>query len=159
MITESYVPPDEIRERRALMRKRKRLVKKRTDFKNEVHAVLDHHGIEYSWSQFSKVGREILAGEDLSLGIVGKNLIKSYLAVIDELTDQIQRLEDVIEDCVASPPETQLLMTILRASSHSSILIIIKVNESNWFDVAKQVASYAGITTRGLELNSFARDT
>ena len=36
MIAESYVPPDEIRERRALVRGRKRLVEKRTDFKNEL---------------------------------------------------------------------------------------------------------------------------
>jgi len=78
------------------VRGRKRLVEKRTDFKNEVHAVLDHHGIEYSWSPFSEEGREILAGEDLSLGVVGESLIESYLAVIDELTEQIEKLEDIM---------------------------------------------------------------
>ncbi|WP_276253168.1 IS110 family transposase [Halomontanus rarus] len=145
MIAESYVSPDEIRERRALVRGRKRLVEKRTDFKNEVHAVLDHHGIEYSWSQFSKEGREILAGEDLSLGIVGESLIESYLAVIDELTDQIQRLEDVIEDYAASPPETQLLMTIPGVSFYSSLLITAEIGEIDRFDAAKQVVSYANL--------------
>jgi transposase len=34
MIAESYVPPEEIRERRALVRGRKRRVEKRTDLKN-----------------------------------------------------------------------------------------------------------------------------
>ena len=34
MIAQSYVPPEELRERRALVRGRKRLVEKRTDFKN-----------------------------------------------------------------------------------------------------------------------------
>ncbi|KOX95353.1 hypothetical protein AMR74_15585 [Halorubrum tropicale] len=61
MIAESYVPPEEHRERRALVRGRKRLVVKRTDFKNEVHAVLDKHGITYDWDPFSVNGREILA--------------------------------------------------------------------------------------------------
>ena len=39
MLATSYVPSDEIRERRTLVRGRKRLVEKRTDFKNEVHAL------------------------------------------------------------------------------------------------------------------------
>jgi transposase len=41
MIAESYVPSEELRERRAVVRGRKRLVEKRTDFKNEVHALLE----------------------------------------------------------------------------------------------------------------------
>jgi len=32
-----------------------------TDFKTEVHTVLDHHGIDYSWSLFSEEGRKVLA--------------------------------------------------------------------------------------------------
>ena len=102
MVAESYVPPEEIRERRALVRGRKRLVEKLTDFKNEVHAVLDHHGVEYSWNPFTEEGREILAGEDLSTGLVGRSLIESFLAVIDELTAQIEKIEEIIEDCAAS---------------------------------------------------------
>jgi transposase len=35
MVAESYVPPEELRERRALVRGRKRLVEKRTDFKKK----------------------------------------------------------------------------------------------------------------------------
>ena len=66
MIAQSYVPPEELRERRALVRGRKRLIEKRTDFKNEVHALLDKQGVSYDWDPFSAKGREILAGEDLS---------------------------------------------------------------------------------------------
>ena len=58
MVAKSYVPPEEIRERRALVRGRMRLIEKRTDFKNEVHAVLDHHGVEYSWNPFTEKGRD-----------------------------------------------------------------------------------------------------
>jgi len=72
MIAESYVPPEEIREQRALVRARKRLVEKRTDFKSEVHAVLDQHGATYTWDPFREEGREILASEDLTVGLVGR---------------------------------------------------------------------------------------
>ena len=72
MIAQGYVPSEELRERRALVRGRKRLVEERTDFKNEVHSLLDQHGVSYDQDPFSAEGREILAGEDLSLGIVGE---------------------------------------------------------------------------------------
>lgn len=45
IMAESYVPPADIRELRTLARDRKRLVEKRTDFKNEVHSLLDKQGI------------------------------------------------------------------------------------------------------------------
>lgn len=44
MIAQSYVPPDDIRELRSLVRGQKRLVEKRTNFKNEVHSLLDKEG-------------------------------------------------------------------------------------------------------------------
>ena len=90
MIAQSCVPPEELRERRALVCGRKRLVEKRTDFKNEVHALLDKQGVSYDWDPFSVKGREILAGEDLSLDLVGQQLLESFLSVIDEFTTQIR---------------------------------------------------------------------
>jgi len=46
-IPESYVPPTEFREYRALARGRKKFVDKRSDFKNEVNALLDQAGITH----------------------------------------------------------------------------------------------------------------
>jgi transposase len=145
MIAQSYVPPEELRERRALVRGRKRLVEKRTDFKNEVHALLDKHGVSYDWDPFSVEGREILAGEDLALGLVGQQLMESFLSVIDELTAQIEALEEVIEETAASLEATQLLMTIPGVSFYSSLLITAELGEIERFDEAKEAVSYAGL--------------
>ncbi len=145
MIAESYVPSEELRERRALVRGRKRLVEKRTDFKNEVHAVLDKEGISYDWDPFSVNGREILASEDLAVGLVSQPLLDSFLSVIDELTAQIKALEGLIEETAASLPETQLLMTIPGVSFYSSLLITAEIGEIDRFDEAKEVVSYAGL--------------
>jgi len=145
MIAESYVFPEELRERRALVRGRKRLVEKRTDFKNEVHAVLDKEGISYDWDPFSVEGREILAGEDLALGAVANQLLESFLSVIDELTAQIEVLEEMIEETAASLEATQLLMTIPGVSFYSSLLITSEIGEIEWFDRAEEVVSYAGL--------------
>ena len=145
MVAESYVPPQEICERRALVRGRKRLVEKRTDFKNEVHAVLGKHGISYGWDPFSVEGREIFADEDLAVGPVARNLLEAFLSVIDELTAQIESIEAVIEESAASLKETQLLMTIPGVSFYSSLLITAELGEIERFDEDKQVVSYAGL--------------
>lgn len=145
MIAESYVPPQKLRERRALVRGRKRLVEKRTDFKNEVHAVLDKEGISYDWDPFSVEGREILAGEDLALGTVAEQLLESFLSVIDELTAQIEALEEMIEETAASLEATQLLMTIPGVSFYSSLLITSEIGEIERFERAEEVVSYAGL--------------
>jgi transposase len=145
MIAKSYVPSEELRERRALVRGRKQLVEKRTDFKNEVHALLDKHGISYDWDPFSVEGRDRLAGEVVSLGVVGDALMESFLSVIDELTAQIERLEELIEETAASLEETQLLMTIPGVSFYSSLLITAEIGEIDRFDRAEEVVSYAGL--------------
>lgn len=145
MIAESYVPPDDLRERRALVRGRKRLVEKRTDFKNEIHAVLNKADVSYDWDPFSVKGREILAGEDLSLGVVPRQLLESFLLVIDELTAQIEELEELIEEIAVSLEETQLLMTIPGVSFYSSLLITAEIGEIDRFDEASEVVSYAGL--------------
>jgi len=121
MIAESYVPPEELRECRALVRGRKQLVEKRTDFKNEVHAVLDKEGISYDWDPFSIKRREILAGEGLAFGPVAEQLLESFLSVIDELTAQIEALEELIEETAVSLETTQLSMTIPGVNFYSSL--------------------------------------
>ena len=119
MIAESYVPTNDIRELRSLVRGRKRLVEKRTDFKNEVHSLLDKEGVSYEWDPFSEDGRQRLSGGELGLSSVGTQLMEAFLSVIDELSAQIKMLEATIEEMATALEETQLLMTIPGVSFYS----------------------------------------
>ena len=113
--------------------------------KNQVHAILDQQGVSYDWDPFSQEGREILASEDLSLGTVARNLIESYLKIIDELDEQIDQLEELIQERAASLEETQLLMSIPGVGFYSSLLITSEIGEIERFDRDKEVVSYAGL--------------
>jgi transposase len=95
IVPESYVPPKEIRSLRALTRGREHLVDERTKWKNEVHALLDQHGVEAPKELFTKSGREFLA--ELTLGDPGDILLETYLETVDELTEKIESLKDEIE--------------------------------------------------------------
>ncbi len=145
MIADSYVPPDEICKRRSLVRASKRLVEKRTEFKNEVHTLLNKHRISLDKNVFSAKGREVLAGEDFALDRVSETFLKSYLSIIDELTAQIEAIKDMIEEFAASPLETQLLMTIRGISFYSSLWITAEIGEIDRFNEAGGVVSYAGL--------------
>jgi len=58
--------------------------------------------------------------------------------VIDELTTQIEALEEVIEETASSLEATQLLITISSVSFYSSLLIAAEIGEVDWFDEAKE---------------------
>lgn len=145
MIAESYVPSEEIRELRSLTRARKRLVEKRTDFKNEVHSLLDKEGVSYDWDPFSVAGQERLVSDELDLSEVGRTLLESFLAVFRELTEQAHQLEAMIESTAIELEETQLLMTIPGVSFYSGLLIHAEIGEIDRFDRAEELVSHAGL--------------
>jgi transposase len=59
-VPESYVPTDEIREARALVRGRQTLVEERTKFANKIHGVLADTGVTRKVKPLSVKGREFL---------------------------------------------------------------------------------------------------
>jgi transposase len=142
-IPESYVPPEEIRECRALVRGRKSFVEDRTEYVNKIHGLLDQQGMTRKVKPLSVEGREFL--EELLLEAPWGTLLETYLETIDALTEQIASLEEAIEERAASFPETQLLMTIPGVSFYSALLIYAELGEIERFDGSKQVVSYAGL--------------
>ena len=105
-IPESYVPTGEVREARALVRGRQSLVENRTEYANNIHGLLDNHGITQDVKPLRNEGREFLA--ELSLPTPWDTLLASHLEIIDTLTEQIDSLEAVIEERAGSLKETQL---------------------------------------------------
>jgi len=142
-VPESYVPTDEIRQARALVRGRQKLVENRTEYVNKIQGLLSDHGITDDVSPLSEGGREFL--RELSLPAPWETLLESYLEVIETLTVQITHLEETIEERAGSLEETQLLMTIPGVSYYSALMIYAEVGEIERFDRAKEVVSYAGL--------------
>jgi transposase len=90
-IPESYVLPTEFRKYRALARGRKKFVDKRSDFKNEVNALLDQDGITYNGSLWSDEGREFLG--EITLEEPSQMMLDHWLEAIDEFTEKIKRIQ------------------------------------------------------------------
>jgi transposase len=142
-VPESYVPSDEIRECRALVRGRQKLVENRTEYVNKIHGLLADHGITRKVKPLSVQGREFL--RELSLPTPWDELLASHLEVVETLTDEINRLEVTIEDRAGSLPETQLLMSIPGVSYYSALLIYAELGGIDRFAGHKEVVSYVGL--------------
>ena len=142
-IPESYIPTDDVREARALVRGRHSLVENRTEYANKIHGLLDDHGISQDVKPLSVEGREFLA--ELSLPTPWDTLLASYLDIIETLTEQIESLEKVIEERAGSLKETQLLMTIPGVSYFTALTIYAEIGEVSRFDSDKDVVSYVGL--------------
>jgi transposase len=142
-VPESYVPTDEIREARALVRGRQTLIEDRTKFANKIHGLLADNGITREVKPLSVKGREFL--RELSLPSPWDALLESYLDVIKTLTEKISQLEAAIEERAGSLTETQLLMTIPGVSYYSALLIYAELGEVGRFDSHKEVVSYMGL--------------
>ncbi|MDT3437983.1 IS110 family transposase [Haloarcula sp. 1CSR25-25] len=142
-VPESYVPTDEIREARALVRGRQTLVENRTKYANKIHGLLSDHGITEDVKPLNKEGREFL--RELSLPTPWDALLESYLELIETLTEEIQELEETIEERAGSLKETQLLMTIPGVSYYTALTIYAELGEISRFDGDKSVVSYVGL--------------
>jgi len=142
-VPESYVPTDEIREARALVRGRQTLVEDRTKYANKVHGLLSDHGITEDVKPLSMEGREFL--RELSLPTPWNSLLESYLEVIEALTGEIHNLDETIEKRAGSLKETQLLMTIPGVSYYTALTIYAELGEIGRFNGDKAVVSYVGL--------------
>jgi transposase len=142
-VPESYVPTDEVREARALVRGRQTLVENRTKYANKIHGLLSDHGITEDVKPLNKEGREFL--RELSLPMPWDTLLESYLELIETLNEEIRNLEETIEERAGSLKETQLLMTIPGVSYYTALTIYAELGEISRFDGDKSVVSYVGL--------------
>jgi transposase len=143
MLAESYVPGEDIRTLRDLVRTRKALVEERTAEKNRVRVVLKRTENAYDSALFGPTGREYLS--ELSLSEIDRLIVKAYLAVIEEYDAQIERLEAEIEAELLESEPAQLLLSIPGVGQSTAALVVAEVGEIERFDRHEELVSYAGL--------------
>lgn len=141
----SYVPPDELREARKLVRTRHSLVQDRTTAQNRIKAILADRGITYDGDVTSQDGREFLAEEELPLSETDRECIQANLRIIETQTEQIEQLEAKINELAATWKDPQLLMTIPGVGPLTAMVVKAEIGEFDRFEEKTQVVSYAGL--------------
>jgi len=145
-LPESYIASGQIRETREVHRHRAALVKIRTSVKNRVHSLLAKHGIFFKISDlFGVKGRLSLKKVMPTLKPVYKEELKRYLALIDWLNTEIEKIEKKIRSLVKKNPLAKLLETIPGIGYFSAHLILSEIGDINRFPKPKKLVSYSGL--------------
>lgn len=139
LLPTSYVPPEEIRKLRHLVRRRIFLGRHRTKLKNQIHAELRRRNLKYSGPNvFTKAGIEWLQG----LAIPA---INSYLIIYEVVLKELKSVELQIKIEGMNYEEVRLLTTIPGIGVYSALLIYSEIGDITRFGSEEKLFSYAGL--------------
>lgn len=145
----SYVPPEEVRELRELVRLREYLVYERTKFKNKVHAALVREGVRGRKGIFARKRREFL--KELEIDEVNR-----CLSVIDVLDKQINELSAMIRSIAGESQEAKWLMSIPGVGYFSAIAVLAEIGDVSRFTDGEKLCAYAGLVPSSHESGEFS---
>jgi len=146
MLFTCYVPGEEIRNRRELLRHRLDLVKMRTQIKNRIHSLLDKHTLKSPFGLWSKKHIAWLREQDL--GFIDNAIIKSQLAILATLEEQISLIENKIAAMAVEDPQVKLLMTMPGIGYFTASMLVAEIGDINRFSNDKKISSWSGLAPR-----------
>jgi transposase len=143
----AYIPPQPYQELRDLTRSRSRLARDQAEVKIKLRALLARQNRQAPYRMpFGKRGLAWFAQQDF--GRID-NLIRDELVLrLEHYRKQLAILEGHMVALHTSFPQVETLMEIHGIGLYSALLIVGELGEVDRFRTAKQVAAYAGLTTR-----------
>jgi len=144
MLSTCYVPNKEERSRREVLSHRMRLVKTRTEVRNRIHSLLDKHGLRMPHkTPFSK--KNVAWLRERSLGFMDDAILRSDLAVLESVDEQVGLMEEKIAVLAAEDPRVRLLMTMTGVGYFAAMLLLAEIGDIDRFGSDKRLASWAGL--------------
>jgi len=144
MLPLCFVPTRRQRDRRQFIRHRIHLVKVRTVVKNRIHALLDKHGLRSPYpTLFSKKGLDWPHG--LRLGFTDDAVLKSDLALLEALDEQIGFMEAKVAAVAVNDERVRLLMTMPGLGYFAASLLVAEICDIGRFSSDKKLVSWAGL--------------
>lgn len=144
LIPQSYIPSEEIRLLRELVRQHIRLVQMRTQIKNQIHSLLTKLNYQCKVSDlFGKRGRLWLS--TLPLPEVFAFQRKQALCQLDQYDLLIKQADHQIQHALKRFPQAEKLRVIPGIGLLASAMLIAEIGPIERFPSPKKLASYAGI--------------
>jgi len=159
-----HMPKREVRQKRALIQYRQRLVKRVTQIKNNIRAILEKEGCSmpkgksgWSKSSMEQLGQMALPLEKCDFN----NLWRGQLCVELEMLKATEKcLADVtgkLNEQAKSDEQIQRLQTVPGVGARLAETIAAFVDEPGRFSNGKQVGCYAGLTPKQYQSGSMDR--
>jgi transposase len=147
MLKGIWVPPQEVRERRALLAQRSKLTRLSTQAKNRLHAVLHRHHLLPSEGDIFNPERRAW-WLSLPVSAVEKVRLLSDLDTLAFARQQIANLEACLHQIAAQDLRVHLLLQLPGIGIVNSLTILAAIGEISRFPDAKHLVGYAGLGAR-----------
>jgi len=147
VLSTCFVPGEEERSRRELLRHRLRLVKNRTAVRNRIHSLLDKHGLRIPYkTPFSK--KAVRWMRERSLGFMDDAILRSDLALLGALDEQIGYVEEKLAALSVDDARVRLLMTMTGIDYFAAMLVLAEIVTIDRFSSDKRFSSWMGLAPR-----------
>jgi transposase len=143
-----WVPPQEVRELRALVAQRRKMVNLGTMVKNRLHAVLHRHHLAAPEGLDLFDPRTRPWWESLPLSALQLVRLQSDLDSLEFARSQVKRLEACLKEFAANDPRMPLLAQLPGVGLLNAITILAAIGDISRFPDAKSLVGYAGLGAR-----------
>lgn len=142
-----WVPPLEVRDQRALISQRAKMVRLSTQAKNRLHAVIHrHHLVPPESGLFSSASRDWWLDLDLSPAEGAR--ILSDLDTLDFAQGQVARFEKALATVAAGDDRVLLLVQLPGVGLVTALTLLSAIGDISRFPAAKCLVGYAGLGCR-----------
>jgi transposase len=146
LLTGVWIPPQDVRDLRALVARREKLVRLSTKAKNSLHSILHRHHLEAIENPFSPDQRSWW--ENLPLSSTEQLLVRSDLDMLEFARNQVQQVEEYLKVKSAQDERIPLLVQLPGVAMLTAVAILAAIGDISRFPNAKKLVGYAGLGTR-----------
>ena len=146
MLTGVWIPPHEVRDLRALISRREKMVRLSTMAKNRLHSLLHRNHLVLPENPFSPQQRNLW--ESLPLSATEQFLVRSDLDTLAFAQKQITQAEEHLKKASAEDERIPLLVQLPGVAMLTAITILAAIGDIARFPSAKKLVGYAGLGTR-----------
>lgn len=143
LFPEVYLAPVEVRDKRWVFRLRLMLVRMRAGVKNAVHGQLFRLGYAFEINVFGELGRQLLAGLELSES--ERVLLNEKFGVIEGLDGHIKYLEGLIDKQLSEDPRAEILMSLPGVGKITAYAMLAEIGDIRRFPDRRALSAYAGL--------------
>lgn len=143
----AYIPPKHYQQLRDITRHRARLSRQASSAKTQLRSLLARHNLAAPYKCVCGVrGCRWLAMQEF--GAID-NLVRDELLLrLEHYRRQLAVMDAHLEQLRAQVPQVEALLTIHGVGLYTALLVIGELGEVERFRTARQVGSYAGLTSR-----------
>jgi len=144
MLVSIWIPPQEVRDLRAIIAQRSKMVRLSTQAKNRLHAVLHRYHLPAPvGTPFAQENRDWWLA--LPVKPIERVRIESDLDTLAFARTQIDRLEQMITTLAAQDERVPLLVQLAGISVIASMTILAAIGDISRFPEDKKLVGYAGL--------------